>query len=86
MSFIHNINERSEENLEDLKQCIFLPFELGKKKFIFPSINDNTKIQYVWSGSLWTLNIIEVENKLIFYLDSNNGNVDNSYIFHKRIE
>ena len=86
MSFILNVNKGSEEDIEDLKQCIFLPLELDKKKFIFAPINDNTKVQYVCSGSHWTLNVIDVENKLIYYLDSNNGDVDNAHTFHNTIE
>jgi len=85
MSIILDSNE-NEDDLEDLKQCIFLPLELDKKKFIFAPINDNTKIQYTCSGSHWTLNVIDVENNLIYYLDSTNGDVSNAHTFHKRIE
>ena len=85
MSIILNSND-NEDDLEDLMQCIFLPLELDKKKFIFAPINDNTKIQYTCSGSHWTLNVIDVDNSLIYYLDSTKGNVSNAHTFHKRIE
>ena len=84
MSIILDSND--ENDLEDLKQCIFLPLELDKKKFVFAPINDNTKIQYSCSGSHWTLNVIDVEKKIIYYLDSTNGDVSNAHTFHKRIE
>ena len=80
------ILDSNDGDMEDLKECIFLPLELDKKKFIFAPINDNTKIQYVSSGSHWTLNVIDVENNLIYYLDSTNGNVSNAHTFHDRIE
>ena len=85
MSIILYSND-NEDDLEDLKQCIFLPLELDKKKYIFAPINDNTKIQYTCSGSHWTLNVIDVDNSLIYYLDSTKGNVSNAHTFHKRIE
>ena len=83
MSIIFNENE---EDLEDLRECIFLPLNLSKKKFIFAPINDNTKIQYTCSGSHWTLNVVDVENSVIYYLDSTKGDVSNAHKFHKRIE
>ena len=86
MSIILDSNDWSDEDLEDLKQCIFLPLELNKKKFIFAPINDNTKIQYKASGSHWTLNVIDVDNQLIYYLDSNQGDVSNAHVFHHRFE
>ena len=76
----------NDDDLQDLKECIFLPLELDKKKFIFAPINDNTKIQYSCSGSHWTLNVVDVENSLIYYLDSTNGDVSNAHSFHYRIE
>jgi hypothetical protein len=85
MSIILNSFE-NDDDLEDIKQCIFLPLELDKKKFIFAPINDNTKIQYTCSGSHWTLNVVDVENNLIYYLDSTKGNVSNAHTFHQRIE
>ena len=75
-----------EDNLQDLKNCIFLPLELNKKKFIFAPVNDNTKIQYSTSGSHWTLNVVDIDNKLIYYLDSNNGDISNAHTFHYRFE
>ena len=74
------------DNLEDLRECIFLPLELDKKKFIFAPINDNTKIQYTCSGSHWTLIVVDVENNLLYYLDSTKGDVSNAHTFHDRIE
>ena len=84
MSIILDSND--ENDLEDLKQCIFLPLELDKKKFVFAPINDNTKIQYSCSGSHWTLNIIDVDKNIIYYLDSTNGDISNAHTFHRRIE
>jgi Ulp1 family protease len=69
-----------DKNLEDIKDCIFNPLELDKKKFIFVPINDNEKIQYKTSGSHWVLNIIDVDNNTIYYLDSMSGNVNNSKV------
>ncbi len=74
------------DNLEDLRECIFLPLELDKKKFIFAPINDNTKIQYTCSGSHWTLIVVDVENNLLYYLDSTKGDISNAHTFHDRIE
>ena len=85
MSIILDVSD-DEENLMDLRNCIFLPLELDKKKFIFAPINDNKKIQYTCSGTHWTLNVIDVENKLIYYLDSTLGDVSNAHTFHKKIE
>ena len=64
----------------------FLPLELDKKKFIFASINDNTKIQYIYSGTHWTLIVVDIENNLLYFLDSTKGDVSNAYTFHDRIE
>ena len=79
-------NSGNDDNLRDLKNCIFLPLELGKKKFIFAPINDNKKIQYICSGSHWTLNLVDVDNGIIYYLDSNLGDVSNAHTFHKKFE
>ena len=76
----------NDDNLEDIKQCIFLPLELNKKKFIFAPINDNKKLQYTCSGSHWTLNLVDVDNCVIYYLDSNLGDVSNAHTFHKKLE
>ena len=85
-SIILDSSDGNEEDLEDLKQCIFLPLELDKKKFVFAPVNDNTKLQYTTSGSHWTLNVVDIQNKLIYYLDSNNGDVSNAHTFHDRFE
>ena len=85
MSIILDVSNE-DENLEDIKNCIFLPLQLNKKKFIFAPINDNKKIQYTCSGSHWTLNVVDVDNNLIYYLDSTLGDVSNAHIFHKKIE
>ena len=84
MSIILDPNDNND--LEDIKECIFLPLELNKKKFIFAPINDNTKIQYTCSGSHWTLNVVDVDNSTIYYLDSTNGNVSNAHTSHRRFE
>ena len=60
--------------------------ELDKKRFVFAPVNDNTKLQYTTSGSHWTLNVVDIQNKLIYYLDSNNGNVSNAHIFYDGFE
>ena len=80
------LDSDNDNDLEDLKECIFLPLELNKKKFIFAPINDNTKLQYTCSGSHWTLNVVDVDNSIIYYLDSTNGNVSNAHTFHRRLE
>ena len=79
-------NFGNDDNLEDIKNCIFLPLKLDKKKFIFAPINDNKKIQYTCSGSHWTLNLVDVDNNVIYYLDSNLGDVSNAHTFHKKLE
>ena len=79
-------NSGNDDNIEDIKNCIFLPLELDKKKFIFAPINDNKKIQYTCSGSHWTLNLVDVDNNVIYYLDSNLGDVSNAHTFHKKLE
>ena len=84
MSIILDVN--NNDDLKDIKNCIFIPLELDKKKYIFAPINDNQKIQYTASGSHWTLNVIDVDNLKIYYLDSTLGDVSNAHIFHKRIE
>ena len=84
MSIVLDSNDGN--NLEDLKECIFLPLELDKKKFIFAPINDNTKIQYTCSGTHWTLIVVDVENNLLYYLDSTKGDISNAHTFHDRIE
>ena len=45
MSIILDVSD-GDNNLEDIKNCIFLPLNMDKKKFIFAPINDNKKIQY----------------------------------------
>ena len=84
MSIILDAND--DNDLNDIKNCIFLPLNLDKKKYIFAPINDNQKIQYTTSGSHWTLSIIDVDNSLIYYLDSTLSDVSNAHIFQKRIE
>ena len=84
MSIVLDSNDG--ENLEDLKECIFLPLELDKNKFIFAPINDNTKIQYICSGTHWTLIVVDVENNLLYYLDSTKDDVSNAHTFHDWIE
>ena len=84
MSIILNANDGND--LEDIKECIFLPLEFDKKKFIFAPINDNTTIQYTCSGTHWTLIVVDVDNNLLYYLDSIKGNVSNAHTFHDRIE
>ena len=85
MSIILDVSG-NDDNLEDIKNCIFLPLELNKKKFIFAPINDNKKIQYTCSGTHWTLNLVDVDNSIIYYLDSNLGDVSNAHTFHKKLE
>ena len=85
MSIILDVNN-DEDNFRDIRNCIFTPLELDKKKFIFAPINDNKKIQYTCSGTHWTLNVIDVENNLIYYLDSTLGDVSNAHTFHEKIE
>ena len=85
MSIILDVNN-DEDSLKDIRNCIFTPLELDKKKFIFAPINDNKKIQYTCSGTHWTLNVVDVENNLIYYLDSTLGDVSNAHTFHERIE
>lgn len=80
------LDSDNDNDLEDIKECIFLPLELNKKKFIFAPINDNTKLQYAVSGSHWTLNVVDVDNSIIYYLDSTNGDVSNAHTFHRRLE
>ena len=85
MSIILDVSD-GDNNLEDIKNCIFLPLNMDKKKFIFAPINDNKKIQYTCSGTHWTLNVVDVDNSKIYYLDSTNGDVSNAHVFHKKIE
>ena len=85
MSIILDVSDDDNE-LKDIKNCIFLPLELDKKKFIFAPINDNKKIQYTCSGTHWTLNVVDVDNNKIYYLDSTQGDVSNAHVFHKKIE
>ena len=80
------LDNSQDDNLDDLKNCIFNPLQLDKKKFIFAPINDNKKIQYTCSGSHWTLNLVDIDNSLIYYLDSNLGDVSNAHTFHNKIE
>ncbi len=69
-----------DKDLDDIKDFIFNPLELGKKKYIFVPINDNETIEYKTKGSHWVLNIIDVDNKVIYYLDSMLGNVNNAKV------
>ena len=60
--------------------------KLKWQKIYFASINDNTKIQYQISGFYLTLNIVNQNNKIFYYLDSNNGDISNANVFHNRLE
>ena len=80
------LNANTDEDIEDAKQCIFIPLGLNTKKFIFAPINDTQRFEYKESGSHWTLNIVDVDNNKIYYLDSTNGDVDNAHIFHHALE
>lgn len=75
-----------ETNLDDINQCIFIPLQMGEKKFIFSPINDNTKIAYQTGGSHWALNLIDVTNSKILYFDSMLSNINNARRFQKKIE
>ena len=67
-----------DQDLEDIKLCIFDPLNMSNKKYIFVPINDNTKISYQTSGSHWALNIIDVQNNIVYYLDSTQSNILNA--------
>ena len=75
-----------EENLDDINQCIFIPLQMDKKKFIFAPVNDNTKIAYQTGGSHWALNVIDVTNNKILYFDSMLSNINNARRFQKKLE
>ena len=75
-----------EENLDDINQCIFIPLQMDKKKFIFAPVNDNTKIAYQTGGSHWALNVIDVTNNEILYFDSMLSNINNARRFQKKVE
>ena len=76
----------SIDDVQDVKECIFEPLNLSEKKFIFAPINDAASLQYQLSGMHWTLDIVDVENKKIYYLDSMIGDVSNAHTFHKKME
>ena len=75
-----------DKDLDDINNCIFEPLGMKNKKFIFVPINDNTKIEYKTSGSHWTLNIIDVNNNTIYYLDSMLGNISNAKVSVRKFE
>ena len=75
-----------DQDLEDIKLCIFDPLNMSNKKYIFVPINDNTKIEYKTSGSHWALNIIDVNNNTIYYLDSMLGNISNAKVSVRKFE
>ena len=75
-----------EENLDHINQCIFIPLQMDKKKFIFAPVNDNTKIAYQTGGSHWALNVIDVTNNEILYFDSMLSNINNARRFQKKVE
>ena len=75
-----------DQDLDDINNCIFQPLEMKNKKFIFVPINDNTKIEYKINGSHWALNIIDVNNNTIYYLDSMLGNISNAKVSVRKFE
>ena len=75
-----------DQDLHDINNCIFQPLEMKNKKFIFVPINDNTKIEYKINGSHWALNIIDVNNNTIYYLDSMLGNISNAKVSVRKFE
>ena len=75
-----------DKDLDDINNCIFEPLGMKNKKFIFVPINDNTKIEYKTSGSHWALNIIDVNNNTIYYLDSMLGNISNAKVSVRKFE
>ena len=75
-----------DQDLDDINNCIFEPLGMKNKKFIFVPINDNTKIEYKTSGSHWALNIIDVNNNTIYYLDSMLGNISNAKVSVRKFE
>ena len=75
-----------DQDLDDINNCIFQPLGMKDKKFIFVPINDNTKIEYKTSGSHWALNIIDVNNNTIYYLDSMSSNISNAKISVRKFQ
>ena len=75
-----------DKDLDDINNCIFEPLGMKNKKFIFVPINDNNKIEYKTSGSHWALNIIDVNNNTIYYLDSMLGNISNAKVSVRKFE
>ena len=75
-----------DQDLDDINKCIFQPLGMKDKKFIFVPINDNTKIEYKTSGSHWALNIIDVNNNTIYYLDSMSSNISNAKISVRKFQ
>ena len=75
-----------DQDLDDINNCIFQPLGMKDKKFIFVPINDNTKIEYKTSGSHWALNIIDVNNNTIYYLDSMLNNISNAKISVRKFQ
>ena len=75
-----------DKDLDDINNCIFEPLGMKNKKFIFVPINDNTKIEYKTSGSHWALNIIDVNNNTIYYLDSMSSNISNAKISVRKFQ
>ena len=75
-----------DQDLDDINNCIFQPLEMKNKKFIFVPINDNTKIEYKINGSHWALNIIDVNNNTIYYLDSMLNNISNAKISVRKFQ
>ena len=86
MSIIFDLSNNEQQHIEDIKSCTFIPLQLDKKKFIFAPINDNTKVQYTIAGTHWILNVVDIDNNKIYYLDSMSGDVSNAHVFHSRIE
>ena len=75
-----------DQDLDDINNCIFQPLGMKDKKYIFVPINDNTKIEYKTSGSHWTLNIIDVNNNTIYYLDSMSSNISNAKVSVRKFQ
>ena len=75
-----------DKDLDDINNCIFEPLGMKNKKFIFVPINDNTKIEYKTSGSHWALNIIDVNNNTIYYLDSMSSNISNAKVSVRKFQ
>ena len=75
-----------DQDLDDINNCIFQPLGMKDKKYIFVPINDNTKIEYKTSGSHWALNIIDVNNNTIYYLDSMSSNISNAKVSVRKFQ